>query len=77
MWRETEVADLGTRPASVEYDIAPKGNFGYRGFSLNADGKSFMTSVYRAELDLWLIRDFDRKMSLFDWLFRRKPEGRD
>ena len=35
------------------------------------DGKSFLTSVYRAKLDLWMLEGFDRKTRLVDWLWGR------
>jgi len=44
-------------------------DFPYRGFSLNPDGKSFLTSVYRAKSQIYLLQDFNRPLRLIDrWL---------
>jgi hypothetical protein len=40
------------------------GTFEYRGFSLSPQSKSFLTSVYRGKLDLWLAERFDERTSL-------------
>lgn len=68
--RETKLADLGIRPAAMDLGLM-SGSFEYRGFSLQPDGKSFLTSTYRAKLDIWVLEDFDRKTRLMDWLWRR------
>jgi roadblock/LC7 domain-containing protein len=66
--RETRLADLGRITASTGLaDLV--GTFQYRGFSLNPDGKSFLTSVYRANLNLWLLEDFDKRTRLINWLW--------
>lgn len=69
--RETKIRDLGLSTAAMDF-----ANFGrgldYRGFSMNPDGKSFLTSVYRAKMDIWLLEDFDKSTRLIDWLFRRQ-----
>jgi hypothetical protein len=44
-------------------------DFPYRGFSLHPDGKSFLTSIYRAKSQIYLLRDFNRPVRLIDrWL---------
>jgi hypothetical protein len=69
--REEVVADLGLLPAAL--DLADfQGDFPYRGFSLRPDGKSFLTSVLAVKGDLWLLQDFDRRISLVDRLLRRR-----
>jgi hypothetical protein len=40
--------------------------FNYRGFSLNPDGKSFLTSVYRIRTQIYLMKDFARPARLAD-----------
>jgi Tol biopolymer transport system component len=68
--RETRLADLGPMTASTRLaDLV--GTFEYRGFSLNPDGKSFLTSVYRARMDLCLLENFDKRTRLIDWLWGR------
>jgi hypothetical protein len=71
--KETRLADLGPRQAAMDFGLL-SGSFEYRGFSLQPDGKSFLTSVYRAKLDLWLLEDFDRKTRLLDRLWRREAD---
>ena len=67
--RETRITDLGPAPAALE--LADLNNLSpYRGFSLRPDGKSFLTSVYRAKADIWLMSDFDRRTRLLDLLWR-------
>jgi hypothetical protein len=61
------LADLGPRQAAMDFGLL-SGSFEYRGFGLEPDGKSLLTSVYRAKLDLWLLEDFDRKTRLLDRL---------
>jgi Tol biopolymer transport system component len=69
--REQIVADLGPLPAAL--DLADfQGDFPYRGFSLQPDGKSFLTSVLTIKGDIWLLEDFDRRISWLDRLLRRK-----
>jgi len=66
--KETKIADLGPVPAA--FDFADFFNLlSYRGFSLNPDGKSFLTSVFRAKSQIYLMEDFDRRMRLADQLF--------
>jgi len=69
--KETRVADLGDQPPAFELGNFD-GAFPYRGFSLHPDGKSFLTSVYRAKSDIWLLEDFDRPARLLDSLWRRR-----
>jgi serine/threonine protein kinase len=69
--RETKVADLGPVPAAFDY--ADFFNLlSYRGFSLNPDGKSFLTSPFRAKSQIYLMEGFDRPMRLADQLFGRR-----
>jgi len=68
--RETRITDMG--PAPVALEISDLNNISpYRGFSLQPDGKSFLTAVYRAKTDIWLMNDFDRHFRLLDSLWRR------
>ena len=70
MGKETKIADLG--PVPPVFDFADFFNlFSYRGFSLNPDGKSFLTSVFRAKAQIYLMDGFDQPMRLVDQLFRR------
>ena len=71
--KETRLTDLGPRQAAMDFGLL-SGSFEYRGFSVQPDGKSFLTSVYRAKLDLWLLEDFDRKTRLLDRLWRREAD---
>ncbi len=66
--KETKIADYGLSGGSDDFaNIGP--DFPYRGFSLHPDGKSFLTSVYRAKSQIYLLRDFDRPVRLIDrWL---------
>ena len=54
-------------PASMEYALY-RGNFPVRGFSLNPDGKSFLTSVFRARTQIYLMRGYHPTTRLLDWL---------
>src|SRR5262249_28780920 len=68
--RERAASDLGPLPAAL--DLADfQGDFPYRGFSMRADGKSFLTSVFTIKGDIWLMEDFDRRISWLDRLRRR------
>jgi eukaryotic-like serine/threonine-protein kinase len=68
--RETTIADLGPVPAA--FDLAgPLNEFPYRGFSLNPDGKSFLTSILRVKTQIYLMPDFDRPQRLVERLFQR------
>jgi serine/threonine protein kinase len=65
--RETKLANLGPVTASTGMaDLV--GTFQYRGFSMNPDGRSFLTSVYRAKTTLWLLEEFDKRTRLIDWM---------
>jgi hypothetical protein len=69
--REQVAADLGPLPAAL--DLADsQGDFPYRGFSMRPDGKSFLTSVLAIKGDIWLLQDFDRRISWLDRLLRRR-----
>ena len=68
--RETTVADIGPLMASMNF-AGFEGTFEYRGFSMYPNGKSFLTSVYRARMDIMLLRDFDKPARLMDWLWPR------
>ena len=66
--RETKIADYGLTTGAVDFGYL-LGDFPYRGFSLNPDGKSFLTSIYRAKSQIYLLRDFNRPVRLIDrWL---------
>jgi TolB protein len=66
--RETTVADLGPVPPDIEFsDFRGRGT--YRGFSLHPDGKSFLTSMIRTKMDIWLLQEFDRSTRLLDLLW--------
>jgi len=43
----------------------------FRGFSLSPDGKSFLTSIVRTKLQIYLMEDFDRPVRLADRWWRR------
>jgi dipeptidyl aminopeptidase/acylaminoacyl peptidase len=62
---ESQIADLGTMPPA--FDLAENFNeVPYRGFSLHPDGTSFLTSVLRAKMQIYLMKDFDRGRRLGD-----------
>src|SRR6059036_3007822 len=55
--RERQISELGTTPAA--FDLAENFNeFPYRGFSLHPDGTSFLTSILRAKMQIYLMKDF-------------------
>lgn len=56
--QETLVADFGPTPGSWLFG-ALDANILFRGFSINPDGKSFLTSMFRATSDLWLLENFE------------------
>ena len=68
--KETVITDLGPVSAGMEFGQF-NGNFAYRGFSMNPDGKSVLTSVFRSKLDLWLLDSFDRGTRLIDRFWKR------
>jgi hypothetical protein len=39
---------------------------------MRSDGKSFLTSVLSIKGDIWLLEDFDRRISWVDRLLRRR-----
>jgi len=51
---ETVVADLGPYPAAFSYGAAI-GSLPLQGFALAADGRSFVTSIFRPRSDLWIM----------------------
>jgi len=66
--RETKIADYGLTGGAVDFGYL-LADFPYRGFSLNPDGKSYLTSIYRAKSQIYLVRDFNRPVRLIDrWL---------
>ena len=69
--KETKITDLGPIPPA--FDLAQSFNeIPYRGFSLHPNGKSFLTSVLRAKMQIYLMNDFDRTVRLVDrWWGRR------
>lgn len=67
---ENKIADEGPIPPG--FDLAGhQGVYWYRGFSLNPDGKAFLTSVYRMKAHLWLMENFDRHTRLLDFFWKR------
>jgi serine/threonine protein kinase len=62
---EREVADLGPIPPAMDL-VDSLNEFGYRGFSLHPDGRSFLTSVLRIKTQIYLMRDFDRRPRFAD-----------
>jgi serine/threonine protein kinase/Tol biopolymer transport system component len=65
---ETKIADYGLTGGAVDFGYL-LADFPYRGFSLHPDGKSFLTSIYRAKSQIYLLRDFNRPVRLIDrWL---------
>jgi serine/threonine protein kinase len=68
--RETQIADLGPPPPAF-YFAEDESQLPYRGFSLHPDGKSFLTSVFRAKTQIYLLRDFDRTARLMDRWWKR------
>jgi hypothetical protein len=69
--KETKVSDLGPAPTAA-FDVAgARFDFAFRGFSLHPDGKSFLTSIYRTKLQIYLMEDFDRPARLADRWWKR------
>jgi len=68
--RETQIADLGPPPPAF-YFAEDESQLPYRGFSLHPDGRSFLTSVFRARTQIYLLRDFDRTARLLDRWWKR------
>ena len=69
--QETKVSDLGPAP-TAGFDVAgARSGFAFRGFSLSPDGKSFLTSIYRTKLQIYLMEGFDRPARLADRWWRR------
>jgi hypothetical protein len=68
--RETQISDLGVLPGAVDFG-GIVGELPYRGFSLHPDGKSFLTSVLQAKMQIYLMKDFDRSARFAD--FWRHP----
>jgi serine/threonine protein kinase len=59
--------DLG--PVPPAFDLADGVNeFAYRGFSLHPDGKSFLTSVLKMRMQIYIMKDFSRRPRLADTL---------
>jgi hypothetical protein len=55
------------------FDLGENFNeFPYRGFSLHPDGSGFLTSVLRAKMQIYLMKDFDRRGRLADRWWRRQ-----
>ena len=69
--KETKVSDLGPAPTAA-FDVArARFDLAFRGFSLSPDGKSFLTSIFRTKLQIYLMEDFDRPARLADRWWRR------
>jgi len=66
---EKIIGDLGAYPPAFAYGsliaMIP-----FRGFSLAPDGKSFLTSIFRARGDIWLISGFEQDERQTSWLRR-------
>ena len=69
--REAVLSDLGQVPAAFDLATA-QGTYWFRNFSAHPNGKSFLTSVYRMQVHLWLMQDFDRPRRLLSSLFQGK-----
>ena len=70
--RDGNIADIGPVPAAFEFAETIMNEFFYRGFSLNPDGKSFLTSVLRVKTQVYLVDYFDQPTRLADQLWRRR-----
>jgi serine/threonine protein kinase len=70
--RETQIADLGAIPAAF-YFAEDQSQLPYRGFSLHANGGSFLTAIFRAKAQIYLMKDFDRTVRLAERWWRRSP----
>jgi hypothetical protein len=68
--RETQIADLGAIPAAF-YFAEDQSQLPYRGFSLHANGGSFLTAIFRAKAQIYLMKDFDRTVRLAERWWRR------
>jgi hypothetical protein len=69
--KEAKVSDLGPAPTAA-FDVAgARFDISFRGFSLSPDGKSFLTSIFRTKLQIYLMEDFDRPARLADYLMGR------
>jgi Tol biopolymer transport system component len=66
--QEKVLGDLGPRPASFT-TARILAELPFRGFSLAPDGKSFVTSVYRDNSDLWIMKGIDQHLSLWQKLW--------
>ena len=53
--RESVLGSMGQYPASFTYGAA-LGSLPMRGFTMSADGGGFITSVLRAESDIWILK---------------------
>jgi hypothetical protein len=63
--KETQIADLDSVPAAFDFaeDVS---QFSFRGFSLHPNGKSFLTGMFRAKTQIYLMKDYDRIARLAD-----------
>ena len=69
--REHQIADIGAIPPA--FDLAENFNeFPFRGFGLHPTGTSFLTSVLRAKMQIYLIKDFDRAAQVDNRWWRRQ-----
>ena len=71
-WPPVQIADLGAIPAAF-YFAEDQSQLPFRGFSLHADGGSFLTAIFRAKAQIYLMKDFDRTVRLADRWWRRAP----
>jgi Tol biopolymer transport system component len=69
--KEINVSDLGPAPAAAFQVADARFDFSFRGFSLSPDGKSFLTSIYRTKLQIYLMEGFDHPARLADRWWRR------
>ena len=69
--KESRIADLGPIPPA--FDLSENFNeLPYRGFSMHPDGKSFLVSMLRARMQIYLMKQSDRTVRLIDrWLGSR------
>jgi Tol biopolymer transport system component/DNA-binding winged helix-turn-helix (wHTH) protein len=63
---ETVLSELGPYPSAFAYGSVTA-MIPFRGFSLSPDGKSFLTSIFRARGDIWLISGFNPPSSRLFW----------
>jgi eukaryotic-like serine/threonine-protein kinase len=56
-FQEKRITDFGPVPASMRYGEL-NGTTAFRGYSMSPDGRTFLTSVFRATSDIWMLEGF-------------------